>query len=102
MVLYLSDDLSLEITSELGDSLEVVVEKDLMEAIKRMAVLVKKNSHLNFLKETVLGDKEQGVGIMDKSPEPRLCSIYMWFLSLYLCLKILLLSEHTILVVNVK
>ena len=66
MVLYLSDDLSLEITSELGDSLEVVVEKDLMEAIKRMAVLVKKNSHLNFLKETVLGDKEQGVGIMDK------------------------------------
>ena len=66
MVLYLSDDLSLEITSELGDSLEVVVEKDLMEAIKRMAVLVKKNSHLNFLKETVLGDKEQGVWIRDK------------------------------------
>ena len=25
-----------------------------------------KNSHLNFLKETVLGDKEQGVGFKDK------------------------------------
>ena len=26
----------------------------------------KKNPHLNFLKETVLGDKEQGVEIRDK------------------------------------
>ena len=26
----------------------------------------KKNPHLNFLKGTVLGDKEQGVGIRDK------------------------------------
>ena len=26
----------------------------------------KKNPHLNFLKGTVLGDKEQGVGITDK------------------------------------
>ena len=26
----------------------------------------KKNPHLNFLKATVLGDKEQGVGIKDK------------------------------------
>ena len=27
----------------------------------------KKNPHLNFLKGTVLGDKEQGVGIRDES-----------------------------------
>ena len=27
----------------------------------------KKNPHLNFLKGTVLGDKEQGVGIRDKT-----------------------------------
>ena len=26
----------------------------------------KNNPHLNFVKGTVLGDKEQGVGIMDK------------------------------------
>ena len=26
----------------------------------------KNNQHLNFVKETVLGDKEQGVGIRDK------------------------------------
>ena len=26
----------------------------------------KKNPHLNFLKGTILGDKEQGVGIRDK------------------------------------
>ena len=26
----------------------------------------RKNPHLNFLKGTVLGDKEQGVGIRDK------------------------------------
>ena len=26
----------------------------------------KKNPHLNFLKETVLGDKELGVGVRDK------------------------------------
>ena len=32
--------LRLEVTSELGDTLEGITEEDLMEAIKRMAVLV--------------------------------------------------------------
>ena len=31
----------------------------------------KKNPHLNFLKGTVLGDKEQGVGIRDKGQGSR-------------------------------
>ena len=36
----MSDELRLEVTSEVGDSLETIKERDFMEAIKRMAVLV--------------------------------------------------------------
>ena len=40
LVLCLSDELRLEVTNEVGDSLEAITEKEFMEAIKRMAVLV--------------------------------------------------------------
>ena len=40
LVLCLSDALRLEITSELGYSLEAIMETDLLAAIKRTAVLV--------------------------------------------------------------
>ena len=36
LVLCLSDELRLEVTSEVGDSLEAIMEEDLIEAIKRM------------------------------------------------------------------
>ena len=39
-VLCLSDELRLEVTSELGGSLEAIMEEDWMEAFKMMAVLV--------------------------------------------------------------
>ena len=40
LVLCLSDELMLEVTCELGDSLEAITEEDLVEAIQGMAVWV--------------------------------------------------------------
>ena len=60
LVLCLSDELRLEITSELGDSLEAISEKDLTEAIKRMAVLVSNPMvHRNQMKDHRQGEGEK-------------------------------------------
>ena len=60
LVLCMSDELRLEITSELGDSLEAISEKDLMEAIKRMAVLVSNPMvHRNQMKDHRQGESEK-------------------------------------------
>ena len=40
LVFCLSDELRLEVTSELGNSLEAITEEDLVEAIQGMAVWV--------------------------------------------------------------
>ena len=65
MVLCLSDDLRLEITSELGISLEALGEKDLMEAIKRMVVLVSNPMvNRNQMREHRQGESEKVRGFV--------------------------------------
>ena len=60
LVLCQSDALRLEITSELGDSLEDLMEKDLMAAIKRMAVLGSNPMvHRNQMRDHRQGEREK-------------------------------------------
>ena len=60
MVLCLSDDLRLKVTSELGESLDNIKEEDLMEAIKRMAVLVSNPMvHRNQMRDHKQGENEK-------------------------------------------
>ena len=56
----MSDELRLEVTSEVGDSLETITEKDFMEAIKRMAVLVSNPMvHRNQMRDHRQGETEK-------------------------------------------
>ena len=60
MVLCLSDELRLEVTSEFGGSLEGIMEEDLIEAIKRMAVLVNNLMvHRNRMRDHRQGETEK-------------------------------------------
>ena len=60
LVRCLSDALRLEITSELGDSLEAITEEDLLAAIKRMAVLVSNPMvHRNQMRDHRQGESEK-------------------------------------------
>ena len=66
----MSDALRLEITSELGDSLEAIVEKDLMAAIKRMAVLVSNPMvHRNQMRDHRQGESEKVRGFVARVRE---------------------------------
>ena len=70
LVQCLSDALRLEITSELGDSLEKVVEKDLLEAIRRMAVLESNPMvHRNDMRVMVQGESEKIRGFVARLRE---------------------------------
>ena len=65
LVLCLSDKLRLEVTSELGESLEAITEEDLMEAIKRMAVLVSNPMvHRNQMRDHRQGETEKVRGFV--------------------------------------
>ena len=60
LVLCLSDELRLEVTNEVGDSLEAITEKEFMEAIKRMAVLVSNPMvHRNQMRDHRQGETEK-------------------------------------------
>ena len=70
LVLCLSDDLRLEVTSELGESLEDIEEKDLLEAIKRMAVLVSNPMvHRNQMRDHKQGESEKVRGFVARVRE---------------------------------
>ena len=60
LVLCLSYELRLEVTSELGDSLEAIMEENLMEAFKMMAVLVSNPMvHRNQMRDHRQGGTEK-------------------------------------------
>ena len=70
LVLCLSDELRLEVTSELGESLEAIEEKDLMEAIKRMAVLMSNPMvHRNQMRDHRQGESEKVRGFVARVRE---------------------------------
>ena len=55
----------MEITSELGDSLEAIKEADLLAAIKRMAVLVSNPMvHRNQMRDHRQGESEKIRGVI--------------------------------------
>ena len=60
LILCLSDELRLEVTSELWDSMENITEENLIEAIKRMAVLVSNPMvHRNQMRDHRQGENER-------------------------------------------
>ena len=70
LVLCLPDELRLEVTSELEDSLENIMEEDLMWAIKRMAVLISNPMvHRNQMSDHRQGDSEKVQGFVARVRE---------------------------------
>ena len=66
----MSDALRLEITSELGDSLEAITEEDLLAAIKRMVVLVSiPMLHRNQMRDHRQGESEKVGGFVARVRE---------------------------------
>lgn len=70
LVLCLSDTLHLEVTSEMGDKLESAKEEDLLDAIKRMAVLVSNPMvHMNQMRDHRQGESNKVRGFVARVRE---------------------------------
>ena len=70
LFLCLSDALRLEVTSEMGDKLESAKEEDLLDAIKRMAVLVSNPMvHMNQMRDHRQGESNKVRGFVARVRE---------------------------------